>query len=80
MNSAPMIDRFFRASIRVLAFSGGDYQLSGVQRMHERPIADLVDALRANGADVRYAAEEGYPPLAIGPGAMRTGSAMTSPP
>jgi 3-phosphoshikimate 1-carboxyvinyltransferase len=69
----------FRPLTAALAFCGGDYQLSGVQRMHERPIADLVDALRAIGADVRYAAEEGYPPLAIGPGAMRTGRAMPSP-
>ena len=36
--------------------------------MHERPIGDLVDALRALGADIRYLGEEGFPPLAIGPG------------
>jgi len=69
----------FRPLTAALAFSGGDYQLAGVQRMHERPISDLVDALRAIGADVRYAAREGYPPLGIGPGNMRAGSAMTSP-
>ena len=69
----------FRPLTAALAFSGGEYQLAGVQRMHERPISDLVDALRAIGADVRYAAREGYPPLAIGPGMMRTGSAITSP-
>ena len=38
----------------------------GVPRMHERPIGDLVDALRALGSDIRYAASEGYPPLSIG--------------
>ena len=69
----------FRPLTAALAFSGGDYQLAGAQRMHERPISDLVDALRAIGADVRYAAREGYPPLGIGPGKMRAGSAMTSP-
>ena len=37
-----------------LAFAGGDYELAGVPRMHERPIGDLVDALRALGADIRY--------------------------
>lgn len=55
-----------------LALSGGDYRLSGVPRMHERPIGDLVDALRALGADIRYLGQPGFPPLAIGPGAIRT--------
>jgi 3-phosphoshikimate 1-carboxyvinyltransferase len=68
----------FRPLTAVLAFSGGDYRLSGVPRMHARPIADLVDALRAMGADIRYTGREGYPPLAIGPGLMRTGSAPAS--
>ncbi len=53
-----------------LALSGGDYTLSGVPRMHERPIGDLVDGLRAVGADVRYAGAEGYPPLEIRPAAI----------
>jgi 3-phosphoshikimate 1-carboxyvinyltransferase len=35
--------------------------------MHERPIGDLVDALRRLGCDIRYAGKDGYPPLAIGP-------------
>lgn len=52
-----------------LALSGGHYQVSGVPRMHERPIRDLVDTLRGLGADVAYAGTEGFPPLEIGPGA-----------
>ena len=36
----------FRPLTAVLALAGGDYELSGVPRMHERPIGDLVDALR----------------------------------
>ena len=44
-----------------LALSGGHYRLSGVPRMHERPIGDLVDGLRQIGADVRYAAKAGCP-------------------
>jgi 3-phosphoshikimate 1-carboxyvinyltransferase len=55
----------------VLAFCGGDYELSGVARMHERPIGDLVEALRALGADIRYLGTEGFPPLAIGRGNLR---------
>ena len=47
--------------------------------MHERPIADLVDALRVMGADIRYAGQNGYPPLAIGPGLAQTETAIASP-
>ena len=49
----------------VLAVLGGSYSLHGVPRMHERPIGDLVDALRIAGADVRYEGRENYPPLHI---------------
>jgi 3-phosphoshikimate 1-carboxyvinyltransferase len=49
-----------------LAVLGGDFELSGVARMHERPIGDLVDALRALGCAVDYAGNEGFPPLRIG--------------
>lgn len=51
-----------------LAFSGGEYRLSGVARMHERPIRDLVNALRSVGARIDYQGSEGFPPLAIHPG------------
>jgi 3-phosphoshikimate 1-carboxyvinyltransferase len=57
----------FRSLTAVLALSGGHYRLSGVARMHERPIGDLVDALRQVGADIRYAGNEGFPPLEICP-------------
>jgi 3-phosphoshikimate 1-carboxyvinyltransferase len=53
-----------------LALSHGEYRLSGVQRMHERPIGDLVDALRSLGASIGYVGNEGFPPLAIHPGAI----------
>ena len=39
--------------------------LEGVERMHHRPIGQLVDALREIGADVEYLGEEGFPPLRI---------------
>lgn len=61
----------FRSLTAALAFMGGEFTLSGIPRMHERPIGDLVDALRSAGADVRYLGNDGYPPLAIGKGALR---------
>lgn len=65
----------YRPLTAVLATLGGDYELDGVARMRERPIGDLVDALRALGATVRYLGAEGYPPLAIaGEGARAGGS------
>jgi 3-phosphoshikimate 1-carboxyvinyltransferase len=57
----------------VLAVLGGDFSVAGVPRMHERPIGDLVDALRRLGCDIRYAGKDGYPPLAIGPAGGRAG-------
>lgn len=55
-----------------LALMGGDYRLSGVPRMHERPIGDLVDALKALGARIDYLGQPGYPPLRIGRGEIAT--------
>jgi len=49
-----------------LALMGGSYDLSGVPRMHERPIGDLVDALRQLGCRIGYTGQDGYPPLHIG--------------
>ncbi|WP_397476162.1 3-phosphoshikimate 1-carboxyvinyltransferase [Pusillimonas sp.] len=60
----------FRPLTAALAFMGGDYRLSGIPRMHERPIGDLVDALRQAGAKVDYLGSEGYPPLAISRGSL----------
>ncbi len=57
----------FRPLTAALALSGGSYELSGVPRMHERPIGDLVDALRQLGADIKYLGNEGFPPLRISP-------------
>ncbi len=49
-----------------LAIAGGDFELSGVPRMHERPIGDLVDALRPLGCHIDYLGNPGYPPLRVG--------------
>lgn len=57
------------AALAVLASQhGGLFDLSGIARMHERPIGDLVDALRQLGCMVTYTLNEGYPPLRLGTG------------
>lgn len=55
----------FRPLTAALALAGGDYTLSGVPRMHERPIGDLVDALKQAGAEIQYLGNSGFPPLKI---------------
>jgi 3-phosphoshikimate 1-carboxyvinyltransferase len=63
----------FRSLTAALALAGGNYRLSGVPRMHERPIGDLVNALRELGADITCLEHDGYPPLHIRPAAIRGG-------
>ena len=48
-----------------LALMGGEFELSGVARMHERPIGDLVDALRQLGCGIDYLGSNGFPPLKL---------------
>lgn len=66
----------FRPLTAALALAGGEYRLSGVARMHERPIGDLVDALRQAGAVIDYLGNEGYPPLAIHAASLRKGGVL----
>ncbi len=47
------------------ATQGGDFELGGVARMHERPIGDLVGALRALGCRIDELGEAGFPPLRV---------------
>ncbi len=61
----------------VLALCGGSYSVDGVARMHERPIGDLVDALRQLCAEVEYLGTAGFPPLAIRPGAPKATGAVS---
>ncbi len=67
----------FRPLTAALALSGGDYRLSGVARMHERPIGDLVDALRGLGARIDYLGNPGYPPLHIQPATIHVGGKVS---
>jgi 3-phosphoshikimate 1-carboxyvinyltransferase len=67
----------FRPLTAALALCGGEYRLSGVARMHERPIGDLVDSLRQLGARIDYLGMTGYPPLHIQPATIRAGGKVT---
>jgi 3-phosphoshikimate 1-carboxyvinyltransferase len=59
------------AALTLLATTqGGSFELSGVARMHERPIGDLVQALRAMGGMVTDLGNPGFPPLRLGDGAV----------
>lgn len=49
----------------ILCAGAGSFHLSGDPRMHERPIAHLIDGLKQLGARVSYLKNEGFPPLVI---------------
>ena len=67
---APLVDigatgtamRFLTA---YLAITEGETVITGSERMKQRPIGTLVEALRKLGADITYINKEGYPPLRI---------------
>ena len=67
----------FRPLTAVLAVQGGDYTLSGVPRMHERPIGDLFTALRGCGCAIDYLGVDGFPPLRIGAAGGRAGGPVS---
>jgi 3-phosphoshikimate 1-carboxyvinyltransferase len=58
------------ATLALAATNESHYRVDGVPRMRERPIGDLVDALREIGAAVDYAGNAGFPPLSIKGGAI----------
>src|SRR5215212_4182777 len=60
-----------------LSFTAGRFLLQGEERMHNRPIGDLVDVLLQIGAEVEYVEREGYPPLRIRGKRMRGGFEVT---
>ncbi|HYO78954.1 MAG TPA: 3-phosphoshikimate 1-carboxyvinyltransferase [Thermoanaerobaculia bacterium] len=60
-----------------LAFTPGRFLLRGEERMHERPIGDLVAVLQQLEAEVEYVEKEGYPPLRIRGKKMRGGFDVT---
>ena len=56
-----------RTLTAALAFAGGHYRLDGIERMRERPIGDLLAALRTLGADITCEMKEGFLPLVFRP-------------
>ncbi|MDP1930722.1 MAG: 3-phosphoshikimate 1-carboxyvinyltransferase [Gammaproteobacteria bacterium] len=57
----------------MLCAGRGEFTLKGEPRMYERPIGDLVDCLRACGAEIDYLGNPDYPPLRIHGGGLRGG-------
>ena len=70
----------FRFLTAWLSLQEGEQVLTGTERMKQRPIGALVDALRKIGADIQYVENEGYPPLRIGsPAGLGKTNALTVP-
>ena len=63
----------FRPLTAALTLGNGEFELDGVPRMRERPIAHLVDALAALGADIEYTGLAGHPPLRVRGGGLDGG-------
>ena len=55
----------FRFLVTAFSLKLGTWILTGSDRMLQRPVGDLVDALRTIGADIEYLGREGFPPLRI---------------
>lgn len=55
----------FRFLTAYLSTLPGDFNLTGTERMKQRPIGILAEALKAIGADIEYVEQNGYPPLHI---------------
>jgi len=64
----------YRPLTATLCLGRGTFRLMGSERMAERPIADLVDGLRALGASIEYLGREGYPPLRVHGTGLRGGN------
>jgi len=64
----------YRPLTASLCLGRGTFRLMGSERMAERPIADLVDGLRALGASIEYLGREGFPPLRVYGTGLRGGN------
>lgn len=59
------------------ALREGVWELTGSERMKQRPIKVLVEALRELGANIEYLGREGFPPLWIGDSVLKGGRAIS---
>ncbi len=73
VGNAGTATRSLVATLALAARPGASYRVDGVPRMRERPIGDLVDALREIGAAIDYTGNPGFPPLTIHGGAIAIG-------
>jgi 3-phosphoshikimate 1-carboxyvinyltransferase len=55
----------FRFLLALAATTPGRYVLDGAARLRDRPVAELVEALRAIGGRIRYLGAAGHPPLSV---------------
>lgn len=67
----------FRFLTAYLAVAGKSCTLTGSDRMKQRPIGELVSALRTLGADITYLGKEGYPPLKFNPAELDKSNELT---
>jgi 3-phosphoshikimate 1-carboxyvinyltransferase len=73
MGNAGTATRFFTS---LLCTGKGNFIVDGDDRMRERPIGGLVEALKSLGADIRYTLKEGCPPLDVRAGGLRGGKCV----
>jgi 3-phosphoshikimate 1-carboxyvinyltransferase len=73
MGNAGTATRFFTS---LLCTGKGNFIVDGDERMRERPIGGLVDALRSLGADIRYTLKEGCPPLDVRASGLKGGKCV----
>jgi 3-phosphoshikimate 1-carboxyvinyltransferase len=63
----------YRLLLSIAALANGEYLFTGSERMKERPVAYLVNALSSLGVDAGYLEKEGYPPVLINASGIKGG-------
>ncbi len=69
-----------RFAAALASLGRGIYNFDGVERMRQRPIGQLGDALRALGAHIEYPIQEGYPPIRVVGQGLSAGTARINRP